>query len=455
MLTVEPTAETLPLPPSRMAMVWLTIAVLTGVFYFIEHMNTQVSRLEAFSVTADELAAGAAEGNAGRRLAITAIGLFGALLLLRRDGRRLELRSRLGWLLLGYLVWCGISILWSDNLPLTLRRVSALSLCSVGALGIARQVTLRDLCLIALAVSTILVVNSVGTEIALGTFHPFSPEYRFAGTLHPNVQAPYCATMALAAGFLASRAKRGRILLWTLCAIGVVLLALTKSRTACGAVAVGLLAYGSLTASWPKIVMVGAAILGACCALALAVSLLGGDIERQMTNVALIGRQEQADSLSGRIPLWAKLTPYLQNHFLLGHGYQTFWSPQRIESFSESCEWAVPDGHSAYLDAILDLGIIGAAIYVVTILTGICALRRHVLAGDDYGCGFFFTLLVYRSLSAFLESACAVPTSFVPFIMVCGLIHLGFCGQLGASPSSKETRHGLPLEANDPKLSDV
>jgi exopolysaccharide production protein ExoQ len=328
-------------------------------------------------------------------------------------------------------------------------------LCSVGVLGVARQATLRDLCLITLAVSTILVVNSVGTEIALGTFHPCSPGYRFAGTLHPNVQAPYCATMALAAGFLASHAKRAHILLWTLCAIGVALLALTKSRTACGAAAVGLLTYGSLTVPWPKRVLVGTAILGACCAVALAVSLLGGDIERQMTSVALIGRQEEADSLSGRIPLWAKLTPYLQDHFLLGHGYQTFWSPQRIESFSEACEWAVPDGHSAYLDAILDLGIIGAAIYVATVVTGIGGLRRRILAGDDYGCGFLFTLLVYRAASALLESAGAVPTSFVPFMMVCGLVHFGCCGQPGALLASEKARRALPPEADGPGLRDV
>ena len=168
----------------------------------------------------------------GRRLAILAIGLFGALLLLYPGGRRLELRSRLGWLLLGYLAWCGLSILWSENLPLTIRHFSVLLFCSLGALGICAPVHLRDLCLVALVVSTILIANGVRTEIALGTFHPFSADYRFAGTLHPNVQAPYCATMALAAACLASRAKRGGALLWMLFLVGVALLVLTKSRTA-------------------------------------------------------------------------------------------------------------------------------------------------------------------------------------------------------------------------------
>ena len=37
--------------------------------------------------------------------------------------------ARLGWLLLGYLAWCGLSILWSENLPLTIRHFSVLLFC--------------------------------------------------------------------------------------------------------------------------------------------------------------------------------------------------------------------------------------------------------------------------------------------------------------------------------------
>lgn len=116
----------------------------TCAFYLIEHKNP-----EAFVGTPSELAAKMADGDTGRRLAIPALGLFGVLLLLRRDGSRLELRSHLAWLLLGYLTWCGASFLWSTEPPLTLRHFTVLLFCSIGALGVARQVTLRDLCLIA------------------------------------------------------------------------------------------------------------------------------------------------------------------------------------------------------------------------------------------------------------------------------------------------------------------
>ena len=70
MLAAQPAAETLPLLPGRTAMVGLTIAVLTIAYYCIEHRNTQVSTLEAFTITGDEMAEKAAEGDVTRRVAI-------------------------------------------------------------------------------------------------------------------------------------------------------------------------------------------------------------------------------------------------------------------------------------------------------------------------------------------------------------------------------------------------
>ena len=57
------TAETLPGLASRKTVIWSAIVVLSCAFYFIEHTNTQVSNLEAFSITANELAQRAAEGD--------------------------------------------------------------------------------------------------------------------------------------------------------------------------------------------------------------------------------------------------------------------------------------------------------------------------------------------------------------------------------------------------------
>ena len=161
----------------------------------------------------------------------------------------------------------------------------------------------------------------------------------------------------------------------------------------------------------------------------LATALLGSALEHPFVNAALLGRQDEADSLSGRIPLWTELLPHIGEHLWLGHGYLTFWNPQRIQSFSSAYQWTVPDGHCAYLDMLLDLGVVGGVLCLASVVTCILEVRRHVLAGGGYGYKFLFVLIVCRALNALMESPFATPTSFVPFIMVCGLLHVGLCSR--------------------------
>ncbi len=234
----------------------------------------------------------------------------------------------MGWLLLSLFSWSGLSILWSEDPALTVRHVSVLVFCSLAALGIARQLTLRELCLLALVVTAVHIVNGIRTELTLGTFHPLAADYRFAGTVHPNVQGPYCALLALSAGFLAGRVRRGRLVLWSICLAAVVLLLLTKSRTVCAALVVGVLVYQSCRLSWHKWLAITTTVVGSLAALGCLGLLLTDDLEDQAAKLVLIGRPDEADSLSGRVPLWQELVPHAAENLLLGHGYATFWSPR-------------------------------------------------------------------------------------------------------------------------------
>ena len=101
----------------------------------------------------------------------------------------------------------------------------------------------------------------------------------------------------------------------------------------------------------------------------------------------------------------------------------------RLDAFYRSLGWAVPDRHSAYLDSILDVGIIGASLSMATVFMGVSEARRHFIVMGQAGYGFLFALLLCRSLTAFLESALSTPTSFPAFVMLCGLASLGFCGE--------------------------
>ena len=110
------------------------IVALTLAFYFIEHQNAKVSSLDAFTVTGDEMVERVSEGDPARHLAIPGLGLFRAILLLRRGGGCARLDSGLAWLLIGYVIWCMASVGWSQNVPMTVRHVSVFLLCCIAAL---------------------------------------------------------------------------------------------------------------------------------------------------------------------------------------------------------------------------------------------------------------------------------------------------------------------------------
>ena len=95
----------------------------------------------------------------------------------------------------------------------------------------APRFTLKELCLITLAIATACVGIGVACEIVLGTFRPWSGEYRFSGTVHPNTQGAYLATLGLAALCLAHADKPRQVTYWFLLFVAMVLLVLTKSRT--------------------------------------------------------------------------------------------------------------------------------------------------------------------------------------------------------------------------------
>ncbi len=114
---------------------------------------------------------------------------------------------------------------------MTVRRLGPLVFCFVGAVGVGRQFSLRQLCLIALMIMGAYVLLGLGLEIRLNSFTPWQSDFRFAGTVHPNLQGTYCAAICLAAICLLSRRTPPKILWLGLSAAGIAFLLLTKSRT--------------------------------------------------------------------------------------------------------------------------------------------------------------------------------------------------------------------------------
>jgi O-antigen ligase len=162
----------------------------------------------------------------------------------------------------------------------------------------------------------------------------------------------------------------------------------------------------------------------------MALLLLQHDVHVELRNLALLGRSEKAESLSGRIPLWSELMAYVQQRPLVGYGYDSFWSADHIDELSRQLQWAVRDSHSSYIETLLNVGAIGAAL-----LAGIVALAT-LQAGRSLGSGtgyqFLFGLFLYAVINGGTESLMTAPT-FIPFIILCGISRLAFFSTTGAA----------------------
>jgi exopolysaccharide production protein ExoQ len=409
-------------PPGLPPLVLAAVAV--GVAFFLVEHNLVVSRLEMYGTTQEELEVNAAGGKLSHQVGFLLIGLLGVGLLIRREGRPWQVRGLLPLVIVLFAGWCLASTLWSTDPARTFKRAAILFLCLLGALGVGRALSLRELCRLALAVTASYAFVGLGTELVLGTWRPLGgEEYRFAGTLHPNGQGSNCALLCLSACCLLLDRPRAWPALVALILVGLGLLLLSGSRTSCAALVLGLVSLRLLRPS--RALLAGALCLVlAACALGLGLVLAGKE-PGALVDVVLLGRTEHAGTLTGRTELWQELLPYAGRRLLVGHGWGSFWSPQRIEEISETVYWDLSSAHSVYLEAVLGIGLVGAGTLALVVCAGLSRAGRLYRQAGGAGAAFAFALLIFGLVDGLAESGFLAP-SLETFIAGCGLAQLGF-----------------------------
>ena len=401
-------------------------ALVVGVVFFVSGHDLFVSRAVAYTQTADEMQSAAVGGNLVRRLAFFALAGWGTVLVV--SGRQ---RLAIHWPLAGSLFLLGTlaaaSVLWTEETGMCLRRLLVLACCIVAALGIARALSLRELAWLIVLAAGPLVMVGLAAELALGTFRPWASDYRFAGTLHPNTQGPTLAAICMAVLALVKDGGRYRPLLWSIFAAAAVLLLLTKSRTTAAAL---IMAIGAMQVVRIPLRTQGLIAVVSCWLMAaglFAVCASGVDSMKEFREVLLLGRSDEAESLSGRAFIWPEVIAYARERFWLGYGYEAFWTPARIEVISENLGWALREAHNGYLEFWLWLGMIGLALLLVTAASAIAAAFRGYCATLDATYTVPLGLTAFGLLDSFSESGFVV-VSLVPFLFGCLLVRLGLFG---------------------------
>ncbi|XZE17898.1 O-antigen ligase family protein [Pirellulaceae bacterium SH449] len=308
--------------------------------------------------------------NIVRQISFLTLGGMGCFLLLTPVANR-----RISWWLAlpcsVMLLYLFASTLWSDEPTTTLKRAMLWACIVLAGFGMGKAWDFRKLCNAIFVITSIFLVGSVLAEAHYRAILN-GGEYRFSGIFHPGKQAFNCGLLFLASLTLFLH-ERKRLFLF-IGAIAFGFLIMTKARTGAAATLIAglLLVWPHLSVRW----VVATGILGGW--LTVGAVLFAGISGRgiDVGAVATMGRDnESADptQLTGRWPIWKETLSHVYQRPLLGYGYGAFWTPQRYEVYERRMGWALAHSHSAYIEALINVGLIGMCLGMGIVATGFFA----------------------------------------------------------------------------------
>lgn len=414
----------------RSSVVFSIALVIGAAFYMIEH-DFHFSISQADYNTAHSAITVIASGSAVRPIGYLLLGAIGLYLLTKKKRPDFQFNISVSLMMLGYCFWIVLSYFWADNELMALKRIVSFLLLIVFSYGCMKTINGREFLTIVFWISIGYIIIGIFSEIYIGTFRPFSLDYRFSGTLHPQGQGFNCALLFLMVFVLFDLSSgRGRSILRWLGIAALVLLIMVRARGPVAALVAAMMAYYLLTRSPSRnaravflVFLVGSVFL----------LFFGGE---GVLQIVFLGRMDQIESLTGRIPLWVECWEYVEDRPLTGFGFNSFWTEERSWAFSDLQDWVVNSSHSIYLETILNIGVTGLVLLLLVLWAGLRNGLRLFRKRRELEIAAFISILIMISVDGVL-STLALGSGFVTFLMFTIVFYLGF---------SKTSDVGLPVQ---------
>ena len=276
-------------------------------------------------------------------------------------------------------LWCGVSIFWSVDFSVSMRRAIALLMTTLLGLFLAARYDWSGLvqrlgfafaftALLSYLVVLIDPLRGISQEIHLGAWRGPWIEKNYLGS-----QMTRGMTIMLCA--FAMRPDRGWFWL-PMAGLCFLLVLLSTSKTALLAclLAIGVFIFIRLYRRYP--IMRLFLVYALLASIVTFVSLLFAIPD---VLLGLIGKDA---TLTGRTDIWDALFRSIKEKPLLGHGYGVYWLDPLGPSYYVrlSLQWGVPSAHNGWIETWLSVGIIGAGLFAVqyfwTLVLAIMRLKR-------------------------------------------------------------------------------
>ncbi len=251
-----------------------------------------------------------------------------------------------------------LSMIWSEDAGLTIRRGFAVLATTLFGLDFAVRYSIREQVRLFGIALGLAVAISVVVEIF---FHGLVPT---VDTSYPDawngafVQKNDFARVVVLAGILVLMRTRNFMVSTGTVAASVGLILLCHSRTAL-VVFVAMLVLLRVFRLRHR----GSRALIAGIAGVLIVSALLSVVVDMDSMAGLLGRDA---TLTGRTNIWAMALESVAEKPLLGYGYSAFWNvAPEADRISNILHWKVPHAHNGFIDLTLQLGLAGLALFLL------------------------------------------------------------------------------------------
>ncbi len=332
-------------------------------------------------------------------------------------------------LLLALLIVALLSTAWSAAPAVTLRRAIALVGSTMFGVYLAARFRIPDqLRLLAYAIALAAVLS-----LACGVFFPNSGimhgelEGMWRGVFaHKNVLGRIMA-LGVVVFAMSFTGKRKLVSAGAIC-LCLGLIYLSKSHTA-ALVLAALIAVTPIYRALRMRMKIAVPVIAFALLLAFGGAfLLSGHLDEALSAM------HRNRNFTGRTELWAYSADQISQHPLLGFGYSAFWTVGNGHDVETVIGWAPPHSHNGFLDLMLDLGVVGLALFMAIFAI---AFHRALRASRETGAAYRYWPLVYLTfllLYNFTESATLVRNSVFWILFVAITCSLRRSGESQAAP---------------------